>query len=131
MSVSIRKIIRGGRTRWEVVADIGPDPATGKRRQRSKTFSTEREAKQFAARWRVELSEGTVVERSKQTVAEMMTYWLETYASAKKPRTFANYTDETNRHIVPYLGSQKIQKLEPRHIVAVDEIDRLGAVLEQ
>jgi integrase len=116
MGVSIRKIVRGGRTRWEVVADLGPDPATGKRRQRSKTCDTEREAKRLRTQWETDLAQGTAVERSKQTVAEMMAYWLETYAITRKVRTQVDYRWEIQHHVLPYLGAMKVQTLEPRHI---------------
>ena len=33
--------------RWEVLYDIGPDPLTGKRRQRSKTIHGTRQAAEF------------------------------------------------------------------------------------
>jgi len=116
MGVSFRKIVRGRKTRWEVVADLGLDPATGKRRQRSKTCDTEREAKRLRTEWETDLAQGTAVERSKQTVAEVMAYWFDTYATTKKARTQVDYRWEIQHHVLPYLGAMKVQSLEPRHI---------------
>jgi hypothetical protein len=42
---SIRKHVRDGGVRHEVVVDLGKDPVTSKRCQRTKTFETKKEAR--------------------------------------------------------------------------------------
>ncbi len=42
---SIRKKERNGHTTYEVVVDLGNDPMSGARRQRSRSFKTMREAR--------------------------------------------------------------------------------------
>ena len=39
-----KRLLEGGRVRWDVIVDLGPDPVTNKRRQRKKTFITKRAA---------------------------------------------------------------------------------------
>lgn len=74
---SIRKRASGQGTRYDVVVDLGPDPATGRRRQRSKSFSTRREAQAHLTRWLSEIDAGTAIEQTTQTVRELLSGWLE------------------------------------------------------
>jgi hypothetical protein len=71
---SIRKHERDSGVRYEVVVDLGTDPVTGRRRQRSKSFKTKRAAQAALATMLAEIDKGTAVDRSRQTVAEMMQY---------------------------------------------------------
>ena len=106
-----------GLVRWRAVLPLEPGPS-GERRMRREDFPTKRDAQDALAQWRVEQRQGLLVERSDQTVAQMMAYWLETHAATKKPRTVANYTDATRWYILPFIGTLKIQDLQPKHIVA-------------
>jgi integrase len=111
---SIRRHERPGSIRYEVVVDLPIDPVTGKRRQRSKSFRTKREASVQLNAWQVEIDKGTAVDRSKQTVAEMMLYWLETYARFQvRPKSYEDYESTIRNHIIPALGYVPIQKLTP------------------
>jgi len=111
---SIRRHDRQGSVSYEVVVDLGMDPVTGKRRQRSKSFKTKREATVRLNAWQVEIDKGTAVDRSKQTVAEMLHYWLETYAKLHvRPKTYEDYERIIHKHIIPVLGHVPIQKLTP------------------
>jgi len=106
-----------GLTRWRAVLPLPPDPVTGKRRDRRQDFATRREAQAALSQWQEQQRQGTLVERSNQTVAEMIAYWLDTYAATKKARTQADYTYEVEKHVLPYLGAARIQTLEPKHLV--------------
>src|SRR5579884_2237088 len=89
---------------YEVVVDLGPDPAKlgpngkSKRRQRSKSFATLSEDRKAQTAWKAEIGKGTVVDRSTKTVAELMRYWLNTYPAAKNlsPVTVDGYTRIVN-----------------------------------
>lgn len=53
------------------------------------------------------------------TVAEWMTYWLESIATeANRPSTLAAYGTYVNRYIIPLLGKHRLDKLTPEHIGA-------------
>jgi integrase len=108
-----------GLIRWQAALELEPHPVTGKRRTQRQDFPTKREAQVALAQWQVQQQQGLLVERSNQTVAEMMAYWLETYASTKKPRTYANYQDEVRRYIRPYaINSLAVQDLRAKHVLA-------------
>jgi integrase len=116
---TIRKHERASGVRYEVVVDLGFDPATGQRRQRSKSFKTKREAQAALAAWLAEIDKGTALDRSRQTVAELLRDWLETYARPNvRPRTLQLYEETINRHLIPGLGHHRVQGLTPAAIQA-------------
>jgi integrase len=111
---SIRKHVREGSVRYEVVVDLGKDPVTNKRRQRTKTFKTKKEAQAYLAAWRVEIDRGVAVDRSQQTVAQMMEYWLQTHVRPRlRAKTVYDYEQTITKHILPALGPIAVQKLGP------------------
>lgn len=114
---SIRKHDRDSGVRYEVVVDYGADPVTGKRRQRTKSFKTKREAQAALTAWLSEIDKGTAVDHSAQTVAELMRYWLDTYARPRlRAKTVFDYEHTVNKHIIPALGTLPIQKLTPERL---------------
>jgi hypothetical protein len=66
---------RDGGVRYEVVVDLGTNPVMGRRRQRSTFFRTKRAAQAALATMLTDIDKGTAVDRSRQTVAQMMQYW--------------------------------------------------------
>lgn len=116
---SIRKHERQEGVRYEVVIDLGIDPVSGKRRQRSKSFTTKKEAQTALAAWLTNVDRGVAVDRSRQTVAEMLRYWLESYARPNvRDKTFEEYERIITRHIIPALGNVPIQKLTAAQVQA-------------
>ncbi|MGF9965364.1 Arm DNA-binding domain-containing protein [Bacillus rhizoplanae] len=67
--------------KWSFTVDIGIDPETGKRKQKSKSgFKTKKEAQKAAAALITQVECGDYFEEKKVTVQEFMTLWLETVA---------------------------------------------------
>lgn len=108
-----QKKLKSGQSRYEVVVNIGPDPLTGKRRQRTKLFERKRDAQTHLNKWVVALNEGTAVDRSKQTVADILRYFLETDCHHVKPHTLECYERTVRVHLIPALGNIPVQKLTP------------------
>src|SRR5579871_894651 len=107
-----KRTLDGGRIRWDVVVDLGNEPMTGKRRQRKRSFPTRKEAQAALNEWQTEISRGTAVDRTRQTVAEMLDFWLETYAHPNvRPVTYDLYARIIRTHIIPALGHIQAQKL--------------------
>jgi integrase len=87
---------------------------TGRRRQRSKSFKTKRAAQAALATMLADIDKGTAVDRSRQTVAQMMQYWLDTYAWQRcAAKTVDDYERTIRVHIIPALGAIQAQKLTP------------------
>jgi integrase len=117
MRGSIRK--RGSTyTYW---LDIGRDPATGKRRQRTKGgFRTKRECQAALNEAIAAVQGGTFVEPSKRTVRSfLLEEWLPAVQVANlRPGTWENYRIHVQAHIVPALGTVERQRLSPAQLNA-------------
>lgn len=100
------------------VVDIGPDPQTGKRRQKwFSGYRTEREAKKERTRVINEINQGRFVEPSKLTVKAFLHQWIENYARDNcAPRTLQGYESIIEHHLAPTLGKKAIDKLKPLDI---------------
>jgi integrase len=93
---------------WEFVADIGPDPKTGKRRQKSKGgFATKKAAETACAEMLVQLAKGTYIEEKNITVGEFAQSWINEYELLNDVK----------------VSSVRQRKLQLRYLV-----DRLGAL---
>jgi integrase len=117
MRGSIRK--RGSTyTYW---LDIGPDPVTGKRRQRTKGgFRTKRECQAALNEAISALRSGTLVQPSRRTVASFLVEeWLPAVRMAGlRNSTWASYRMNVEKHLVPGLGAIELQRLSPAQLNA-------------
>jgi integrase len=103
-------------TKWQAIVDIGPDPVTGQRRQRSLLCNTEREAKRALAQMLIQVERGQLGPRTVRTVEDLCRAWLETFAQFKSPLTYDGYARSVRLYIVPYLGAIKAQDLKPERV---------------
>jgi len=110
MTEPIRKItLAGGKTRYRCVVDVGIDPATGKRKQVTKTFDTQKEAKAWLAITRVDVGKGTFVGRDRTTVGEYLSAWVAGRTDVK-PATHYNY-ENALKIPTTVLGGRLLQKV--------------------
>jgi integrase len=106
---------------YTYVIDIGPDPLTGKRRQRTKGgFRTRKECLQALNDVIAAARAGTFVEPAKRTVESFLVEeWL---PAVKPPRvresTWLSYQLNIQNHIVPNLGRMNLQGLTPGQLTA-------------
>src|SRR5829696_7283663 len=117
MRGSIRK--RGSTyTYW---LDIGPDPVTGKRRQRTKGgFRTKRECQAALNEAISALRSGSLVQPSRRTVASFLVgEWLPAVRMAGlRDSTWASYRMNVEKHLAPGLGAIELQRLSPAQLNA-------------
>jgi integrase len=115
-----KRELSGGRVRYDVVIDLGPDPVTGKRRQKSQTFKTRKEAMAALHAGHVEVANGTAVSRSTKTVAQFLGYWLTDITQHRvRPTTFASYSQIIHNRIIPAIGAVSLQKLTVAQVQAL------------
>lgn len=116
-SAYIRKRQRKDGVVYVASVNLGKDPLSGKRRERSETFRTKREAKAALARWETEIDKGTFVDRSSQTVGDLLRYWMDTEV-IHNPReaTILRYRNTVDKHLIPGLGAVPLQKLTPAQV---------------
>lgn len=116
-SGTVRKRNLDGKMTYEAVIELGVDPVTGKRKRTTRIFRTKKEAQVWLTSTQNEVDKGTFVEQSRQVVAELLRYWLETYAKHRvRPTTYEGYSGTVNIHLIPGLGSIPVQKLTPGHL---------------
>lgn len=98
--------------------EFGPDPVTGRRRQKTSTVrGTRRDAEKELAKILHDLDRGAYVEPTSMTVSEFTRIWLETYVKPNlRARTFARFEGMIRLYVNPVLGSVKLRDLSPRHI---------------
>jgi len=98
---------------WGFVVDIGRDPATGRRRQvRRRGLETKREAQTELDAIRQAGRTNTYVPNSPETMREYLTGWLETIEPTIKPSTHYSYTKKITVHVLPRIGSEKLQVVD-------------------
>lgn len=96
---------------WGYVVDVGRDPATGKRKQRTKGgFRTRAAAEDALTEVLNEIRSGTVVAPSSLTLEEYLTEWLTTVRPQLRETTWASYGVAVQR-ICWGLGARKLQAL--------------------
>src|SRR5262245_17214599 len=101
---------------WTYVVDVGRDPASGRRRQRTKGgFHTKRDAERALAELVRTLDDGTYVARDPQTVAEWIDRWLETMRPKIRESTWRDYRNGLRR-VKAGLGQVQLQSLRPLDI---------------
>jgi integrase len=91
-----------------------PTDSTGRRRQKTSTHDTKREAQAWLARITQELRAGEVYD-TKLTVAEFLTGWLEGRQSLR-PSTRQAYQSHLDQHLLPELGHLRLADLRSHHI---------------
>lgn len=96
--------------------DLGPDPATGKRRQYYKQgFPTKRAAEAALDQVLTDVREGTAVGRQSMSVAAYLDDWLDGQRQRLKETTWSSYEVAVNR-IKGGLGASKLKALAPLDI---------------
>lgn len=102
---------------WQYTIELEPDPATGKRRQKSKGgFKTKKECEQAMNKLIAELDRGDYFETSNMILRDYLSYWTINYVNANvAPSTLTRYKLSIS-DINSYLGNIPLSKLKPSHI---------------
>ena len=113
--------VRKRGNRWAVVVERGPDPITGKRRQKWVSgFATKKEAEQEKTRLLREIDTSTDLDPTRMTTGEYLAHWLETVAHRRvRPTTFERYERAARVHITPHIGNVPLVKLSPPHLAGL------------
>ncbi len=106
---------RKGRV-WSFVVDLGPDPATGRRRQaRRSGFATKKAAEAALRDLETAADAGTAVSRSRITVSQFLTDWLESIKPRVRETTWVSYRMAVER-ITRQIGAVQLQSLTPLQV---------------
>ena len=100
-------------SRWHAVIDL-PTDSIGRRRQKTSTHETKRDAQAWLAQLTQELRAGEVYD-TKLTVAGFLIGWLEGRQSLR-PSTRQAYQAHLAQHLLPELGHLRLVDLRSHHI---------------
>lgn len=102
---------------WAYMFDIGPDPATGKRRRRSRSgFKTQRAATQAMREAMRAVEFGVTAPGETPNLAAFVDEWLAGRRQSLRPSTWSSYEDVLTGRVVPRLGALRLDKLTAKHI---------------
>ncbi|MFI0406487.1 tyrosine-type recombinase/integrase [Actinomadura sp. 3N508] len=111
-------VLKSGRKRYRFTIDIGPDPKTGKRRQKTYTFDRKKDAEKERDKIRHQTNEGTYVAPSKVTVNQILDSYLKVKTRGKRRNTKRNY-EHAFRCVRERLGETPAQR------VTAEDVDDL------
>jgi integrase len=103
---------------WSFTLDIGRDPATGKRKQKTASgFKTKKEAEKACAEIIAQVENGVYREQTKERFGDFLLEYMEvTVKHAVRPSTYYSQMSLVNQHIIPGLGNWKLKELTNLHI---------------
>jgi integrase len=123
MTDPIKKVVlKDGRTRYRFVVDIGPDPKTGKRQQKTFTYDLKRDAVSERARILSEVNDGRYVRPSKMTLNEHLDEWLPAVLAGSARRRNRALADSTRRNYEDALRPAR-DRLGTKQLQAITKAD--------
>jgi len=112
-SGSIQKHTGPRGTSWYAVIDIGPDPVTGKRRQKRVSAPTRKECETLVRLALHAAGTGRTIAEEGLTVRDYFARCLASVEPTVRLSTFRRYSDLVRLRVAPELGSIRLSKLTP------------------
>jgi integrase len=114
---------------WSFVIDIGRDPSTGRRKQKTKGgFQTKQEAEKAATEFIYELNQGTYVHEASVIFKDFAIEWLSMYSekNSVKPGTIRIRQHEINK-LLPYFSLLNLKDITAkRYQEALNDLKEKG-----
>lgn len=111
---SLRKNKNG---KFELTITIGTNPNTGKSIRKSFSGKTIKEVNRRRDEYISSKISGTYIEPNRLKLGEWLSTWLNTYKKDQlSPKTFDRYESILNLHIIPSLGTIRMQQLKSEDI---------------
>lgn len=123
----MRGCVSKKRGRWVIVYDIGKDQLTGKRKQRTEgSWATKKEAEKVLRSRIAELEATFERKTDSSSMSVYLRHWLDSYCTLRlAPNTVRGYKVNVEKHIIPYIGTIPLNKLQPKDLQAL--YDKLRA----
>ena len=83
----------------------------GTRIQRSRTFETAKEAREFAAKVEYEIDTGQYSYTKGRTLGDVLNEWLEVYCVHLRPNSLADMEKAIKVHIIPFIGKVPLENV--------------------
>ncbi len=101
-----------GEDAWELVVNVGNDPVSGKRKQRSRLFrGTKRNAETALAQLVAEVTDRRHGPGTDAPLSVLVERWLEMVADDLSPTTLQGYRGILRRYIDPAIGKRPVSKI--------------------
>lgn len=111
--------VRKRGSNWSFTVDVGKDPITGKRKQKTKSgFKTKKEAESALNDYVYQINRGTLINPKEMTVRDFALEWYESTKFKLRETTAEQYMGRINNWIIPNLGQYKLLELKPIHVQA-------------
>lgn len=102
-----------GAQRWLVRYDVH---INGRRVQKKRSFTTSKEAKDFAATTEAAILSGRYADAKGITLGQYLTTWLDTYTTNIRDNSKRGYTSAINKQLIPRIGGEKLDGLTTARI---------------
>lgn len=111
-------IRKRGKT-YSYTVDIGRDPLTGKRKQRTKSgFKTKKEAESALNELIYELDKGIWIQPQNVLFKDFANEWFSNHKFKLRDTTAEQYESKVKNYIVPFFGESKVIDIKPIHAQA-------------
>lgn len=98
---------------WMAQAELGRDPATGKRNRITRYGKTAAEAKAKLDEAKAAIKDGTYIEDESLTLGQWLDHWLRNYVDNNvKHSTFVEYKRFVEKRYIPHLGRVRLVDLK-------------------
>jgi integrase len=117
------------RNEWCASASFGVDPETGKRSRRTIYGKSKKEVEQRLGDIRIRTASELARKRT-PTLREFVNGWLEREVKPnRRPETYKSYSGIASRHVLPVLGSLRVNAITPADVARAIGIvnERTGA----
>jgi integrase len=104
---------------WRATIDLGPDPLTGKRRQRRLSATTRKALEAKIGELLGAAERGELLSDRRITVAAYLDEWLVAIEPSIRPLTVESYRGTIRTHITPHIGALQLRALTPLHVHAL------------
>ncbi|MCW2539678.1 MAG: Integrase [Frankiales bacterium] len=109
-------IFKGSDGRWHGWITVGTK-ANGQPDRRHRTAKTRGEVAKKVRELEVRRETGTITAANSDTVGGWLEHWLTTITPNRvRPRTLESYKSMIRLHVAPYLGTQRLDRLQPEHL---------------
>ena len=110
--------VRRHRGRWQAIFDLGPDPASGRRRARSKMFDRHDDAVSWLGDQISKARRGLAGDPRRLTVREYLEGWLAALpAATREEQVTAAWYRTFARHVLERLGATRLRDLQASPIL--------------
>lgn len=99
---------------WVAAVSLGM--VNGKRRRKVIYGKTRAEVNRERIKLLGELQRGIPVQTAGTTVAAFLERWLVTVKPSVRPKTYTSYHGIVHRHLIPTIGTHRIEKLTQQHV---------------